>query len=307
MPELYIIFSILIFKIKGKKLIFYLFFIFIFFLILLLRIGYLTLVERYFLAISQIRVSRNKVSFLGIFQIVFDGLKLIMHEKIFILTSNIKFFVFTPLLRFYLILFFYFLLDYYYNFINLDYTIIFILYFIGLIILLLLIVSFFSKSKYGFLGSLRSLRSGLSFDVVFIVFVFYLIFFLKSFIVNYFWGILFNFYFFVIFFLIILVELNRAPFDFSEGESELVRGYNIELGRLLFVFFFLTEYGLLIFYSQIIIILFFNNNFICGFIVFTGLIFIRSVFPRFRYDYLIVLCWVTILPVFLFYFYYLVL
>jgi len=43
-----------------------------------------------------------------------------------------------------------------------------------------------------------------------------------------------------------LIERNRAPFDLLEGERELIRGFNIEIGRLIFVFLFLREYGIII-------------------------------------------------------------
>jgi NADH-ubiquinone oxidoreductase chain 1 len=43
-----------------------------------------------------------------------------------------------------------------------------------------------------------------------------------------------------------LIERNRAPFDLLEGERELIRGFNVELGSLTFVFLFLREYGVLI-------------------------------------------------------------
>jgi len=48
------------------------------------------------------------------------------------------------------------------------------------------------------------------------------------------------------FFVSCVVETNRAPFDLSEGESELVSGFNIEYGGLKFSLIFLGEYSMII-------------------------------------------------------------
>ncbi len=105
------------------------------------------------------------------------------------------------------------------------------------------------------------------------------------------------------FFASALAETNRAPFDLTEGESELVSGYNVEYSSMSFALFFLAEYGHIILMSCLISLLFLG-----GWAPFTGIlgmgclalktavvvfafVWVRASFPRMRYDQLMYLLW----------------
>jgi NADH-ubiquinone oxidoreductase chain 1 len=124
------------------------------------------------------------------------------------------------------------------------------------------------------------------------------------------WFIFFIFPVFLCWITSCLAETNRTPFDFAEGESELVSGFNIEYGRGGFALLFLAEYGRIIFISYLIVVLFIGTK---NFILFNLLgcffcfwfIWIRGTLPRYRYDKLIYLAWKIFLPsslIFLFFY-----
>lgn len=104
----------------------------------------------------------------------------------------------------------------------------------------------------------------------------------------------------LILYTVVLAETNRSPFDFAEGESELVSGYNVEFSGPGFVLLFLSEY------LSILFIAFLTGSLArdCTFFVSVGLgtfaaftfIWARGTLPRFRYDQLIGLSWKSLLP-----------
>jgi len=89
------------------------------------------------------------------------------------------------------------------------------------------------------------------------------------------------------FFISLLVELGRTPFDYRESERELVSGFNTEYRRARFVLLFLKEYGTLLFFRYVVSTVFFYSNFLMFTVVFVSFIFIRSSFPRLRFDKII--------------------
>lgn len=111
----------------------------------------------------------------------------------------------------------------------------------------------------------------------------------------------------VLWFIRVLAETNRAPFDFVEGESELVSGYNVEFGGFGFALIALAEYGNIIFIRVLTCIVFLRGVLKWGlfwdlilrvlvFLVSYRIIWVRASFPRFRYDILMWACWTVLLP-----------
>lgn len=114
---------------------------------------------------------------------------------------------------------------------------------------------------------------------------------------------------FVMFVVSALAETNRSPFDITEGESEIVSGYNVEYSAMTFALFFLAEYSHIILMSTMISILFLGGWWpIFGIYlplpwlaIKTGLmiyvfIWVRGSYPRMRYDQLMALLWKSYLP-----------
>lgn len=163
-----------------------------------------------------------------------------------------------------------------------------------------------SNRKYSLLGALRAVAQTISYEVritiiilTSVIFFYYDITQEKNLRI---WG--WNFLITLIFAVRVLAEANRSPFDFAEGERELVSGFNTEYRSVLFVMVFLAEYISIIFMSFLCRILFLASSiielFLGGIIVRFFYIWARGTLPRFRYDQLIYLAWKVFLPISLF-------
>jgi len=117
---------------------------------------------------------------------------------------------------------------------------------------------------------------------------------------------------FLIYIITAVAETNRAPFDLVEADAELVGGFNTEYSGLRFGLFFIAEYINMLTVSCIATLLFLGGwNALGGLTVIPGIvwfllkvaffmfvyIWLRSTFPRFRYDRLMAFGWKVLLPV----------
>lgn len=271
---------------------------------MLLRVAFLTINERYFLRSLQNRIGPNKPSLLGLLIAFLDGIKLLIIEYIIILFRDFFLFIFCPLLFIFLRLFFFLLLFKDFKLINIKLEIIIILLLISFLILFLILLSYLRKSKFRLIGSLRRVNRTLNFDILFFIIILFFIYLFEE--LNFIKNIFFILFFILILIFIILIEINRIPFDFLERERELVRGFNTELRGLIFILIFLGEYIIIIFYSLFIIKNLFNNNYFFGIFLIIIFLIIRGVFIRFRYDILIIFCWLIILPLLIFFYFFVI-
>jgi NADH:ubiquinone oxidoreductase subunit H len=213
-------------------------------------VAFTTLFERHVLRLSQNRLGPNKVFYFGFFQAFLDGIKLLKKEQILPNKSSYLFFLFLPGGFFILFFFEFFCLPFFFFFVNFQFSFLFLLCLVGLSVYFLVIRSIMSKSKYSYIGGIRSCRQSVSFEIVFSFYLLCFIFFFNKFEISFDFFFL-NFFLFFCFLFMVLAELNRAPFDFSEGESELVSGFNTEFSSVSFVLLFLGEYGFILFFSSL--------------------------------------------------------
>nr|QTF74916.1 NADH dehydrogenase subunit 1 [Colasposoma dauricum] len=282
------------------------------FLIIMVLIGlaFLTLFERKILGYIQIRKGPNKVGFLGLIQPFSDAIKLFSKEQTFPYMSNFNLYYICPLVNLMMSLFLWMCVPFFSFHISFNLSIMFFLSISSFSVYTIMLSGWSSNSSYSLLGSLRSVAQTISYEVSLILILMSFMFMILS--LNFFDLILYQNYiwFLFSFFPLCLVwlvtslaETNRTPFDFAEGESELVSGFNVEYSSGGFAMIFMAEYGSILLMSLISSLLFLGGNLfsfyffvVVGFISFFW-IWVRGTLPRFRYDKLMYLAWKSYLPI----------
>nr|YP_010952553.1 NADH dehydrogenase subunit 1 [Craspedortha porphyria]WMQ52873.1 NADH dehydrogenase subunit 1 [Craspedortha porphyria] len=275
----------------------------------LIGVAFLVLLERKVLGYIQIRKGPNKVGLIGIMQPFSDAIKLFTKETTYPNFSNYYCYYFSPVISFILSLLIWMLIPYYFNFISFNLGILFFLCCTSVGVYTVMIAGWSSNSNYALLGGLRAVAQTISYEVSMALILMSSIIMIMDF------NLMMFFYYQKLvwmFFIMIplsmswissmLAETNRTPFDFAEGESELVSGFNIEYSSGGFALIFLAEYSSILFMSLLFVIMYiggYNLNLIfylkLSLISFL-FIWVRGTLPRFRYDKLMYLAWKSYLP-----------
>ena len=267
----------------------------------------------------------------GLLQPIADVLKLVSKEIIIPTNANKGIFLTAPMLMLVpsLLVWAVIPLSEFFIISNINAGLLFILALTSLSVYGVILAGWASNSKYAFLGSMRSAAQIIAYEIAMgfaLVGVLMLSGSLNlqviiqeqsGSILNWYWIPLFPL--FLIYFIAGVAETNRAPFDVSEGESEIVAGFHVEYSGMAFAMFFLAEYMNLILISILSSIMFFGGwlspfqgtfldtyfSFIPGFVWLSlkTLIFIfiflwlRATLPRYRYDQIMRLGWKVFLPI----------
>lgn len=274
-------------------------------LLLLVSVAFFTLLERKVLAYIILRRGPNKPSVIGLLVPFADALKLL--SKPFLQphlgSSHLR--VLACYLMFGVPAFLWLFVSLISPYFDWGYSMLSVLVLSSLSVWALIAAGWGSNSKYSTLGGTRCLAQTISYEVclTLLFFGFCLWSSFNIFVLRVHWGGLLYIHLILILFLVLLAETNRSPFDFAEGESELVSGYNVEYSGPGFVILFLAEYLSILFSAFLTGCLFSTRSPLLGCVLCSlfgfGFIWVRGTLPRFRYDQLIALSWKSLLPIIL--------
>ena len=303
---------------------------------LMICVAYLTLWERKMIGFMQGRIGPNRTTFFGIgvlggwAQPIADGLKLLAKEIIVPTGASRFLFILGPIMAIMPALAAWAVVPFTPELVlaNVDASLLYIMAMTSLGVYGVIIAGWASNSKYAFLGALRSAAQIVSYEIAMgfaLVGVLMaaqslnLVDIVKSQqgnvgVFNWFWIPLFPL--FVTYLIAGVAEINRAPFDVAEGESEIVAGFHVEYSGMTFAVFFLAEYSNMILIGALTSLMFlggwlspfpqswpllgqasFGWLILKMFFVVSLFIWFRATFPRYRYDQIMRLGWKVFIPV----------
>nr|AFV08466.1 NADH dehydrogenase subunit 1 [Lucilia cuprina]AMH85549.1 NADH dehydrogenase subunit 1 [Lucilia cuprina]UZX50296.1 NADH dehydrogenase subunit 1 [Lucilia cuprina] len=275
----------------------------------LVSVAFLTLLERKVLGYIQIRKGPNKVGIAGIPQPFCDAIKLFTKEQTYPLLSNYISYYFSPIFSLFLSLLVWMCMPMFVKLFSFNLGLLFFLCCTSLGVYTVMIAGWSSNSNYALLGGLRAVAQTISYEVslalvllsfIFLIGGYNMLMFYKY--QMFIWFLFIMFPMALVWFSISLAETNRTPFDFAEGESELVSGFNVEYSSGGFALIFLAEYASILFMSMLFCVMFLGSDVFHVFfyikLTFVSFMFIwvRGTLPRFRYDKLMYLAWKSFLP-----------
>nr|ATB18484.1 NADH dehydrogenase subunit 1 [Proechimys quadruplicatus] len=283
---------------------------------ILLAMAFLTLMERKMLGYMQLRKGPNMVGPYGVLQPMADALKLFIKEPLHPSTSSMLLFTIAPSLALTLALSMWIPMPMPHSLINMNLGALFILATSSLAVYSILWSGWASNSKYALFGALRAVAQTISYEVTLAIILLSVLLLNGTFTLSTLmmtqkniWLVLPTWPLAMMWFVSTLAETNRAPFDLTEGESELVSGFNVEYAAGPFALFFMAEYMNILLMNALTTVIFLNSmmtitypelhtmNFMIKTLFLTALfLWVRASYPRFRYDQLMHLLWKNFLP-----------
>nr|WBK40090.1 NADH dehydrogenase subunit 1 [Uta stansburiana]WBK40091.1 NADH dehydrogenase subunit 1 [Uta stansburiana]WBK40099.1 NADH dehydrogenase subunit 1 [Uta stansburiana]WBK40100.1 NADH dehydrogenase subunit 1 [Uta stansburiana]WBK40101.1 NADH dehydrogenase subunit 1 [Uta stansburiana] len=282
---------------------------------ILVAVAFLTLLERKILGYMQLRKGPNIVGPYGLLQPIADGVKLFTKEPVRPSSSSPTLFILTPTMALFIALLIWTPLPMPQTLTDMNLGLLFMLALSSITVYSILWSGWASNSKYALIGALRAVAQTISYEVTLGIILLSIVilsggFSLKTMLTaqENTWMIFSSWPLMMMWYVSTLAETNRAPFDLTEGESELVSGFNVEYAGGPFALFFLAEYANIMMMNTLSCILFlspnqtmspelFSMNLMLKTTMLTiGFLWIRASYPRFRYDQLMHLLWKQFLP-----------
>nr|YP_009002236.1 NADH dehydrogenase subunit 1 [Acanthacorydalis orientalis]AHG99137.1 NADH dehydrogenase subunit 1 [Acanthacorydalis orientalis] len=275
----------------------------------MIGVAFLTLLERKVLGYIQIRKGPNKVGFWGIPQPFCDAIKLFTKEQTYPVMSNYLMYYFSPIISLFMVLMVWMVFPMEWGLWSFNLGILYFLCCLSVGVYTVMIAGWSSNSNYALLGGLRAVAQTISYEVslalvlmsfILLISGFSLIEFFKY--QKYIWFMMISLPLALVWLVSCLAETNRTPFDFAEGESELVSGFNVEYSSGGFALIFLAEYASILFMSMFFVLVFMGAD-VFSYLFYLKLtaisfifIWVRGTLPRYRYDMLMYLAWKSFLP-----------